>query len=152
LHICHSLSFQAVEEAKTAASSPPHRHARCWDEIIPGAPRKTLPCTLTQEAIGLYCKAVGETNSLYLDEATAKAGAYGGLIAPPAIHILLMFALGRSCEATATDFRTGAPGPARTSVVACASKSYRRSFIDRGAPSVSIPSRRLVDAVSTGVQ
>jgi hypothetical protein len=37
-----------------------------------------------------YCKAVGETNPLYLDEA-AKTTPHGGLIAPPSIHILLMF-------------------------------------------------------------
>lgn len=65
---------------------------KVWDEIVPGEPRKTLPYRLTQEAIALYCRAVGETNPLYLDEAAAKAGPYGGLIAPPSIHILLMFA------------------------------------------------------------
>ena len=65
---------------------------KIWDEIVPGEPRKTLPYTLTQEAIALYCQAVGETNPLYLDEAAAKAGPFGGLIAPPSIHILLMFA------------------------------------------------------------
>ena len=65
---------------------------KIWDEIVPGEPRKTLPYTLTQEAIALYCRAVGETNPLYLDEAAAKAGPFGGLIAPPSIHILLMFA------------------------------------------------------------
>src|SRR5262249_24596308 len=65
---------------------------KVWDEIVPGEPRKTIPYTLTREAIALYCKAVGETNPLYLDEDAAKAGPWGGLIAPPAIHILLMFA------------------------------------------------------------
>ena len=65
---------------------------KIWDEIVPGEPRKTLPYTLTQAAIALYCKAVGETNPLYLDEAAAKTGPFGGLIAPPSIHILLMFA------------------------------------------------------------
>src|SRR5258708_20135689 len=64
---------------------------KTWDEIVPGQPRQTIPYKLTQEAIALYCKAVGETNPLYLDEAAAKAGPFGGIIAPPAIHILLMF-------------------------------------------------------------
>ena len=64
---------------------------KVWDEIVPGEPRKTLPYKLTGEAIALYCKAVGETNPLYLDEAAACAGPFGGLIAPPSIHILLMF-------------------------------------------------------------
>ena len=65
---------------------------KVWDEIVPGEPRKTIPYILTREAIALYCKAVGETNPLYLDEELAKAGPWGGLIAPPAIHIMLMFA------------------------------------------------------------
>ena len=65
---------------------------KVWDDIVPGEPRKTLPYQLTQEAIALYCQAVGETNPLYLDELAAKAGPYRGLIAPPSIHILLMFA------------------------------------------------------------
>jgi 3-hydroxybutyryl-CoA dehydratase len=65
---------------------------KAWDDIVPGEPRKTLPYTLTCEAIALYCKAVGETHPLYLDETYAKASHYGGLIAPPSIHIMLMFA------------------------------------------------------------
>ncbi len=65
---------------------------KMWDEIIPGEPRPTVPYLLTREAIELYCRAVGETNPLYLDEAYANSSAYRGLIAPPSIHILLMFA------------------------------------------------------------
>lgn len=65
---------------------------KVWDEIVPGEPRKTLPYTLTREAIELYCKSVGETHPLYFDEAYAKTTRYGGLIAPPSIHIMLMFA------------------------------------------------------------
>jgi len=64
---------------------------RTWDDIVPGEPRVTLPYTLTKEAIALYCRSVGETNPLYLDEDAAKAGPYGGIIAPPSIHILFMF-------------------------------------------------------------
>ena len=33
---------------------------KVWDDIVPGEPRKTIPYTLTQEAIVLYCRAVGE--------------------------------------------------------------------------------------------
>jgi 3-hydroxybutyryl-CoA dehydratase len=65
---------------------------KVWDEIVPGEPRKTLPYVLTKEAIQLYCLSVGEDHPLYFDEAYAKASAFGGLIAPPSIHILLMFA------------------------------------------------------------
>ena len=65
--------------------------AQGWDDIVPGEPRKTIPYTLTREAIELYCKSVGEDHPIYFDEAYAKTTRYGGLIAPPSIHILLMF-------------------------------------------------------------
>lgn len=64
---------------------------KSWDEIVPGVPRQTIPYTLTKEAIELYCRSVGETHPVYFDEAYAKTTRYGGLIAPPSIHILLMF-------------------------------------------------------------
>ena len=63
-----------------------------WDDIVPGEPRRTRPYVLTLEAIQRYCRAVGDMHPLYFDEAFAKRSPYGGLIAPPAIHILLMFA------------------------------------------------------------
>src|SRR3974390_2696674 len=65
---------------------------KSWDDIVPGEPRRTIPYTLTREAIELYCRAVGETHPLYFDEAYARTTRYGGLIAPPSIHIMLMFA------------------------------------------------------------
>jgi 3-hydroxybutyryl-CoA dehydratase len=64
---------------------------KVWDDIVPGAPRTTIPYTLTKEAIELYCKSVGETHPIYFDESYAKTTRFGGLIAPPSIHILLMF-------------------------------------------------------------
>lgn len=70
------------------------RHANqrmTWDDIVPGAPRKTIPYELTLEAIQKYCRSVGEVNPLYFDEEFASKSRYGGLIAPPSIHILLMF-------------------------------------------------------------
>ena len=65
---------------------------KIWDDIVPGEPRRTIPYTLTLDAIHRYCRAVGETNPLYFDEAYARKTRWGGLIAPPSIHILLMFA------------------------------------------------------------
>jgi acyl dehydratase len=65
---------------------------KAWDDIIPGEPRKTIPYLLTKEAIQRFARSIGETNPLYFDEEYAKATIYGGLIAPPSIHILLMFA------------------------------------------------------------
>ena len=44
---------------------------KVWDDIVPGEPRKTIPYTLTREAIALYCKAVGEDHPIYFDEAYA---------------------------------------------------------------------------------
>src|SRR5258708_35735958 len=65
---------------------------KVWDDIVPGAPRKTIPYTLTREAIELYCKAVGEDHPIYFNEDYAKTTLYGGLDAPPPIHHLLIFA------------------------------------------------------------
>ncbi len=65
---------------------------KVWDDIVPGEPRKTIPYTLTRDAIELYCASVGEDHPIYFDEDYAKASVYRGLIAPPSIHILLMFA------------------------------------------------------------
>lgn len=65
---------------------------KIWDDIIPGEPRKTIPYTLTVEAIQKYCRSVGEDHPLYFDADYARKTPYGGLIAPPSIHILLMFA------------------------------------------------------------
>lgn len=63
-----------------------------WDQIVPGAPRDTRPYTLTREIIATFAEAMGETNPLYFDEEYARTTPYGGIIAPPSIHILLMFA------------------------------------------------------------
>jgi 3-hydroxybutyryl-CoA dehydratase len=65
---------------------------KTWDEMVPGEERPTIPYVLTVGDILRYCAAVGETNPLYVDEEYAKVGPYGGLVAPPSIHILLMFA------------------------------------------------------------
>ena len=65
---------------------------KTWDEIVPGEPRKTIPYLLTLDAIQAYCRSVGDLHPLYFDEEYARGSAYGGLIAPPAIHIMLMFA------------------------------------------------------------
>src|SRR2546423_12634846 len=63
---------------------------KVWDDIVPGAPRTTIPYALTREAIQLYCKSVGETHPIYFDEAYAKTTRYGGWAAPPSLHQLLV--------------------------------------------------------------
>lgn len=65
---------------------------KIWDDIIPGEPRKTIPYELTLAAIQRYCRSVGDLHPLYFDEDYARKSRFGGLISPPAIHILLMFA------------------------------------------------------------
>src|SRR5258708_18486495 len=64
---------------------------KVWDDIVPGEPRKTIPYTLTRDAIELYCASVGEDHPIYFDEDYARSTRYGGLIAPPSIHTHLMF-------------------------------------------------------------
>ena len=63
-----------------------------WDMIVPGDLRETRPVTLTKQIIQDFARKVGEDNPLYFDEAYAKSTAYGGIVAPPSIHLLLMFA------------------------------------------------------------
>ncbi|MDB5774446.1 MAG: monoamine oxidase [Herbaspirillum sp.] len=65
---------------------------KTWDDIIPGEPRKTLPYTLTLEAIQKLCIVLDDKHPLYFDAEYARQSPYKGLIAPPTIHILLMFA------------------------------------------------------------
>jgi 3-hydroxybutyryl-CoA dehydratase len=65
---------------------------KTWDEIRPGELRPTIPVTLTKEMIQKYARAIGDLNPLYFDEALAKKSPFGGLIAPPSIHVMLMFA------------------------------------------------------------
>ncbi len=65
---------------------------KIWDDIVPGEPRKTVPYALTLEVIQRFCRAVGDLHPLYFDEVYARKTPYGGLIAPPSIHALLMFA------------------------------------------------------------
>jgi 3-hydroxybutyryl-CoA dehydratase len=65
---------------------------KTWDRIVPGELRRTIPVILTKEAIQRFARAIGDLNPLYFDEEYAKKSPYGGLIAPPTIHILLMFA------------------------------------------------------------
>jgi acyl dehydratase len=47
----------------------------------------TEPVEVKADRIVRYCAAVGETNPLYTDEAAAKKGPYGGLIAPPSFAV-----------------------------------------------------------------
>ena len=65
---------------------------KTWDQIVAGEVRQSHSYTLTKEAIQRYCRSVGDLNPLYFDEAYAKRSRWGGLIAPPYIHTLLLMA------------------------------------------------------------
>ena len=49
---------------------------KVWDDIVPGEPRKSIPYTLTREAIELYCKAVRrglrQDHALWRPDRTAR--------------------------------------------------------------------------------
>ena len=47
----------------------------------------TDPVSVSAEAIGKYCAAIGETNLLYTEEAAAKQGPYGAIVAPPSFAV-----------------------------------------------------------------
>src|SRR5258708_33699915 len=80
---------------------------KAWDDIVPGEPRKTIPYTLTREAIALYCRAVGDDHPIYFDEAYARTTRYGGLRLPPSPPHPLPIACTRAVAAC------GHPRPAK---------------------------------------
>ena len=65
---------------------------KTWDDLVAGETRPTLPYELTLGAIQRYCRSVGDNNPLYFDEEYARKSRWGGLIAPPYIHTLLLLA------------------------------------------------------------
>lgn len=64
---------------------------------------------VTKEQIVAFAQAVGETNPLFLDEAAAKAGPYGGLIAPPTFYSVFRTGSGLDPKVTfgTTGFNAG---------------------------------------------
>src|SRR3990172_5493323 len=57
-----------------------------FDRTVVGVEVETGSFEVTKEAILNFCNAVGETNPLYTDEEAAKAGPFGGLVAPPTFY------------------------------------------------------------------
>ncbi len=47
----------------------------------------TKPVNVTAEMIRKFCETLGETNPLYTDEAAAKKGPHGGIVAPPSFAV-----------------------------------------------------------------
>jgi len=62
-----------------------------WEEIEVGVERTTRPVALTLQIIQDYARAIGDLNPLYFDEDHARRSRFGGLIAPPTIHVPLLF-------------------------------------------------------------
>jgi len=63
-----------------------------WDQLEPGRVLASRPVTITVEMIQRYARSIGDENPLYFDEAYARGSRFGGLISPPSIHALLLFA------------------------------------------------------------
>jgi len=59
-----------------------------WDAADAGDEAPIFSYTVTKEAIAKYCEAVRNMNPLYLDEAAAKAGPYGRIVAPPTFALM----------------------------------------------------------------
>ena len=56
-----------------------------YDRSVVGREVKVGEFEVTRELITSFCKALGEENPLYTDEAFATQGPYGGIVAPPGI-------------------------------------------------------------------
>ena len=65
-----------------------------YDETVVGKEVELGSLNVTAEMIANYCGSLGETNPLYTDEAWAKDGPYGGIIAPPGLMTALNFGAG----------------------------------------------------------
>ena len=50
------------------------------------------PYRVSAEKIANFCAAVGEDNPLYIDPIAAKAGPYGGIVAPPGFAAAFRYA------------------------------------------------------------
>jgi len=73
-----------------------------FDEIVIGEEIATRPFTITREMIQKYAEAIEDHNPLYTDEEYAKKSQFGGLVAPPTIHAVLLF----ECTFDEDDCRT----------------------------------------------
>ncbi len=63
-----------------------------WDDLEPGKTLESRPVTITKEIIQRFARAIGDENPLYFDEDYAAKSRFSGLISPPSIHALFLFA------------------------------------------------------------
>src|SRR5690242_17358780 len=47
----------------------------------------TEPVSVTAATIEKFCAAIGESNPLYTDDAAARRGPYGSIVAPPSFAV-----------------------------------------------------------------
>jgi acyl dehydratase len=65
------------------------------------------PIRISEKMIADFCAAIGENNPLFIDPVAAKAGPYGGIIAPPALVASPTFRRGESTADREERFRQG---------------------------------------------
>ena len=81
-----------------------------FDRSLLGAEHPVETITAEKEKILAFCRAVGEMNPLYTDEAAAKAAGHPALLAPPTFSALLVRGTGRpdiKLKFGRTGFRAG---------------------------------------------
>ena len=65
-----------------------------YDRSVMGQEYKAGPFEVTSEAIHSFCKAMGETNPIYLDEEAARREGYRSVVAPPTMCVMFIRDLG----------------------------------------------------------
>jgi acyl dehydratase len=60
-----------------------------WEVAEVGDEAPLFSHVVTRENIAAYCEAVGNANPLYTDEAAARAGPFGGVVAPPSFAFMV---------------------------------------------------------------
>jgi acyl dehydratase len=110
-----------------------------FDRSVLGVEVEVGKFEVTADHIRAFCEAVGETNPLFTDETAAKAGPYGGIVAPPVFYSAARvgqgpdpkvqfgntaFAAGQHCEFFAP-IRAGDTITARTGVAEVYEKTGR---------------------------
>jgi len=63
-----------------------------WDDLEPGLTIASRPETITEQMIRRFARAIGDDNPLYYDRSYAETTRFKGIIAPPSIHALFLFA------------------------------------------------------------
>ena len=79
------------ERAQAPDFTVTDKERKHFSEIVIREEIPTEPFTLTREIIQKYAEVIEDPNPLYFDEEYASKSQFGGIIAPPSIHALLLF-------------------------------------------------------------